>query len=547
VYATVRDNGLLLAEINPLVLDPAGAWIALDGKIEIDDNVVVRRPDLEQLSPPDRLSAIEAVARQAGLAYVELDGSVGLLANGAGLAMATMDLLHAAGLPAANFMDLGGGADERRMGTALRLLFDHPAVKVVFLNLFGGIVSCERVVKVLVQALEGRPPVRPLVLRLAGHGAEAGQALLESLGMPGVFVTRERDAALSCLRACLPEEAARSQSGSPDYVTPARIEVSTCRVDESDVRGVLFDRPAPEMLAAVRHALALDNRSRILVQGATGRAARTHCALMRDYGVNLMAGVTPFKGGAEVEGIPIFDSVRQALRVKGPFDAAISFVPAAGAADAILEAVENGIPFVTCITEGIAQAEMLAVREVLRTRACLLLGPNTPGLILPGRCKLGIMPDQAFAPGPVAILSRSGTLVYEIAAGLSAAGLGQSVCAGIGGDPFVGTDYIPLLEGLRRDPRTRAVLVVGEIGGYAEENLAAHIRATGFEKPLFGFIAGRTAPPGRRLGHAGAILDESGGGVAAKLADMEQAGIRLCHDLDSIAPAIRSVLAETAR
>jgi succinyl-CoA synthetase alpha subunit len=526
LHAAVSRYGLLLAEINPLVLaaTPQGErWIALDGKVEIDDNVRDLRPELERFYQPEHATPEENTAREAGLSFVTLKGWVGLLVNGAGLAMATMDLLNFSGLPAANFMDLGGAADEKRMRTALELLFVNEQVGAVFLNLFGGIVSCEAVARALRDALDGRAPAKPLVVRMAGNQAEAGRAIIAELGHPNIHVGEDMSAALEALERVKP--ATGAWPGFPRPETPPVVARTAAphRVGES----------IPLPLAA---------GAKILVQGITGRAARSHAELMRDYGSRIIGGVTPFKGGEKVLDQPVYNSVHQAMQEHPDLTASIIFVPAAFAADAILEAAANAVPWIVCITEGIPQQDMLAVRAALESSPSRLVGPNTPGVIVPGQTKIGIMPAQVFLPGPVAVFSRSGTLTYETAARLSAAGLGQSICVGVGGDPFVGVDFVTLAELVRDHEQTRAVVVLGEIGGTAEEALAAHVRATGYPKPILSFIAGRTAPEGRRLGHAGAILEEGGGGIETKLQALSQAGIRVCPDIAGIADMVREVL-----
>ena len=524
LYAAVCDYGLLLAEINPLALTPEGDWLALDGKVEIDDNVRDLRPELERFYEPGHASYEENQAREAGLSYVRMEGWVGLLVNGAGLAMATMDLLNFSGLPAANFMDLGGAADRERMRRALGLLFGNNDVKAVFLNLFGGIVSCEAVARAMAEALDGNAPPKPVVVRMAGNGSPEGRDILAGLNQPAIRVFEEMGEALTALRGLRPSDA------------PA---VSFPRVEE------VFASPASpqsDTLTGDVPELGLGAETRILVQGATGKTARLHTRLMQEYGANVVAGVTPFKGGQEVLGFPVYDSVAEALK-RHEVDASIVFVPAVAAADAVLEAASAGIPWVVCITEGIPQRDMLALLDSLESHPCRLIGPNTPGIIVPGKTKIGIMPGHVFTPGPVAVFSRSGTLTYEAAARLSAEGIGQSFGVGIGGDPFVGMRFVDLLEIARYDDATEAVIVLGEIGGRAEEELAAHIRKTGFPKPLLAFVAGRTAPPGKRLGHAGAILEEGAAqGIEGKLDTLRQAGFTICPDLESIPALVRQAL-----
>lgn len=526
LYDAVLANGLLLAEINPLVLDAQGVWTALDGKVEIDDNVRDLRPELEEYYQPEHAAAEENAARAAGLSFVPFDGWVGLLVNGAGLAMATMDLLNFKGLPAANFMDLGGAADEKRMRTALELLFGNDQVKAVFLNLFGGIVSCEAVARALREALDGKAPAKPLVVRMAGTDAKSGREIVEGLGH-GIHVSEGMTSALEALEAIKPD------GDYPAFKRPDPPVLGTEDIESVPDTG----GPAP---------LPLGKQSKVMVQGITGRAARLHTRLMLDYGTNVVAGVTPFKEGEDVLGVPVYNTVHRAMEEHPDVDASIIFVPAAFAAAAILEAASCDVPWIVCITEGIPQGQMLAVREALRTSKSRLVGPNTPGLIVPGGCKVGIMPADVYAPGSVAVFSRSGTLTYETAARLADAGLGISLCVGVGGDPFVGVDFIELVEQVRYHEDTKAVVVLGEIGGAAEEELAAHVRQTGYPKPIFSFIAGRTAPEGKRLGHAGAILEEGGGGIEGKVTTLAAAGIRVCPDIASIPAMVAEVLGNQA-
>ncbi len=509
LYAAVRTHGLLLAEINPLVVTSQGEWLALDGKVEIDDNHLALHPELDRFYAPEHASHEERVARQAGLAFHSLSGRVGLMANGAGLAMATMDLLNDSGLPAANFMDLGGAADLDRMRTALTLLFGDTAVEAVFINIFGGVLSCEKVALALAEALDGQAPDKPLVVRLSGNQAAEGRAILEGLGQGRMRIVSEIGQALDALREFDGQTPAPAGTIGPAVASAASIEPAPFPV------GLPFDQGAP-----------------VLVQGITGRVAQLHTRLMLEYGTNVVAGVTPFKGGQSVLGVPVYNSVAEAVR-EHEVAASIIFVPAAFASDAIMEAAQNRIPWAVCITDGLTQQDMLSVRAELAATGTRLVGPNNPGLIAPGRTKIGIMPGHAFTPGPVAVLSRSGTLTYEVAARLSAVGLGQSLCVGIGGDPFVGTSFIDLCGLLREHDGTRAVVVLGEIGGRAEEDLAAWVTDTGFHKPVVGFIAGRTAPPGKRLGHAGAIL-EGAGGIESKLDAMRAAGFVVCRDLSAL-------------
>jgi succinyl-CoA synthetase alpha subunit len=519
-FRAMLDNGLLLAEINPLIITDDHRFVALDGKVEVDDNFVELNPAMEEYHQPEHATPEENEAREAGLSYVGLDGWVGLMVNGAGLAMATMDLLNFSRLPARNFLDLGGAADHKRMRTALDLLFGDAKVKAVFINLYGGILSCRNVALALREALGGREPEKPIVARMAGNDAAGGVEVLTAMNCSGLHMAADMTEAIRILESIRPDDAPVIEFPEPGTARPEA-------------------RPTPTGHICTA-SLGIDAGTPVLVQGITGREGQLHTRLMQAYGANVVAGVTPFKGGQEVLGVPVYNSIAEAMR-SHEIGASIIFVPPRMAADAVLEAAANEIPWAVCITEGIPQHDMLAAFEQIAASPTRVVGPNTPGIILPGRTKIGIMPTDPFSPGPVAILSRSGTLTYEVAARLTAAGIGQSVCVGIGGDPFIGVNYIDMFEILRNHEETRAVIVLGEIGGQAEENLAEYVVRTGFHKPVVSFIAGRTAPPGKRLGHAGAIL-EKGGGVDRKLETMRRAGFTVCASLEEVARAAAGVV-----
>jgi succinyl-CoA synthetase alpha subunit len=287
-------------------------------------------------------------------------------------------------------------------------------------------------------------------------------------------------------------------------------------------------------------SILVNKNTRVLTQGITGSTGQFHTRACKEYGTQMVAGVTPGKGGSSFEGIPVFDTVERAVAETGA-NATVIYVRPQGAADAMMEAVDAGIPLVICITEGVPVRDMVRVKKYLQSRKSLLLGPNCPGVITPGECKIGIMPGHIHRIGNIGVVSRSGTLTYEAVDQLTRLGLGQSTCVGIGGDPVHGLEFIDVLEMFSKDPGTDAVIMIGEIGGSAEEEAAAWIKAN-MKKPVVGFIAGQTAPRGKRMGHAGAIISGGKGTAKEKIAAMEAAGIRMASSPAQIGQTMKEAL-----
>jgi len=292
-------------------------------------------------------------------------------------------------------------------------------------------------------------------------------------------------------------------------------------------------------------SILVDKNTRLVVQGITGGEGTFHTKQMIEYGTKVVAGVTPGKGGQKHEGVPVFNTVEAAVRETGANTSCI-FVPAAFAPDAIYEAADAGIQLIVCITEGIPARDMTQVYHYLKTTKSRLVGPNCPGVISPGKAKVGIMPGFIHRPGNVGVISRSGTLTYEAVWQITQRGLGQTTCIGIGGDPVVGTRFVDALTLFKEDSDTKAVVIIGEIGGTAEEEAAAFVAAE-FNKPVIGFVAGRTAPPGRRMGHAGAIISGGRGTAAEKIAVMRKAGIHIVESPALIGETVRKILYPSER
>ena len=287
-------------------------------------------------------------------------------------------------------------------------------------------------------------------------------------------------------------------------------------------------------------SILVNKSTKLIVQGITGQAGAFHTKMCKEYGTNVVGGVTPGKGGTDLDGIPIFDSVSDAVLKTGA-NATMIYVPAAFAADAILEAAEAGIGVIICITEGIPVVDMVPVKNFLKGSKSVLIGPNCPGVITPGECKIGIMPGYIHKPGRVGLVSRSGTLTYEAVHQLTQLGIGQSTCVGIGGDPIPGLSFLETLQYFNADPDTDAIVMIGEIGGNAEEVAAEYIKGS-VKKPVVGFIGGQTAPPGKRMGHAGAIISGGSGKASDKIKAMEKAGVAVSMSPATIGETMAKVL-----
>jgi len=287
-------------------------------------------------------------------------------------------------------------------------------------------------------------------------------------------------------------------------------------------------------------SVLVDKSTRVVVQGITGKEGSFHARACRDYGTQVVAGVTPGKGGQKMDDIPVFNTVAQAVKDTGA-NTSLIFVPPPFAADAILEAAAAGCRVIVCITEGIPTLEMVKVMEALKDTGIRLIGPNCPGIISPGQAKVGIMPGHIHMEGPIGLISRSGTLTYEAVYQLTLLGLGQSTCVGIGGDPIIGTNFIDMLQLFQADPQTEGVVLIGEIGGSAEEEAAAFIQAH-MTKPVVAFIAGQTAPEGKRMGHAGAIISGSSGKAGDKIAALTAAGVTMAATIAELGVIVKQVM-----
>ena len=435
------------------------------------------------------------MARERGVTYVKLDGDVGILGNGAGLVMSTLDVVALAGGRPANFLDAGGGSKADEVVTALEVLLSDPKVAVLLINIFGGITRCDEVAEGLLDG--ARPPGRRAADRRAPRRHQRG--------------------------------------GGPGDPGRARAGERRGRVDHA-----LGGAPGGRARGGAGMSILVDASTRLVVQGITGREGGFHATRNKAYGTQVVAGVTPGKAGQEVDGIPVFHTVDDAVEATGA-NTAMVFVPPRFAADAILEGLASGVDLVVCITEGIPAHDMLRVYAQLKRGDKVLVGPNCPGVISPGAATVGIMPTQVFEPGRVGVVSRSGTLTYQISKELGLLGIGQSTVVGIGGDPVVGSGFIDVLERFEADPDTDLVVMVGEIGGTEEESAADFI-ASSMSTPVVAYVAGFQAPPGKQMGHAGAIITGSSGTAQAKKEALEARGVRVGASPTEVASLVEDAL-----
>ena len=467
-----------LIEVNPLIVTNDRRVVALDSKATIDGNALFRHPELAELTDKSAEDPQEAMAKEKGLTYVKLGGNIGILGNGAGLCMSTLDVVAQAGGKPANFLDAGGGSKADAIVDALEVITSDRNVNAILFNIFGGITRCDEIAKGIIEATRRMNISMPMVVRLDGTNSAEGLGILAEADLGNLHVEKTM---LGAAQAVV--ELARTMS------------------------------------------IIVDEGTKLVVSGLTGREGTFHGLRNRDYGTDLVAGVTPGKGGQDVEGVPVFDSIREAVDQRGA-NTSMIFVPARFAAAAIEEAIEAGVETVIAITEGIPVLDMMRVYWKAQEAGTRLIGPNCPGVLSPGKANVGIIPAQFFDTGSIGVVSKSGTLTYQIGNELKQAGAGNSSIVGIGGDPIVGSDFIDVLELYENDPDTELIVMVGEIGGDAEERAADYI-ADSMSKPVVAYIAGFTAPPGKQMGHAGAIISGSSGTAEAKKRALEAKGVRV--------------------
>ena len=479
-----------MVEINPLIISKNDHILALDCKMSFDNNALFRRNQVSELRDKAQENSNEVYASDRGLNYVSLEGNIGNIINGAGLAMASMDMIKLAGGEPANFLDVGGGATPEKMVKAFKLISQDEKVKVILVNIFAGINRCDWVAEGIIQALQKIKINMPLVIRLAGTNVEKGNKILKESKINYIEASTLEDAANKAVKAL-------------------------------------------KELGEKLMSILIDKKTKILVQGFTGKFGSFHAEEMIKYGTSVVGGVTPGKGGQTHLNLPVFNTVKEAVKNTGA-TASILFVPPAFAADSAMEAADAGIKTCVAITDGIPSHDMIKIKRYMRryskTEKMTLIGPNCAGVISPGKTMLGIMPGHIYKEGRVGIIGRSGTLGYEAAQQLKNLNIGVSTSVGIGGDPINGSSFKDILEKFEQDNETDAVLMIGEIGG-PQEVAAGKFAKENMKKPVIAYIAGLTAPKGRVMGHAGAIVSAYGESAVEKVELLKECGVTISKTL----------------
>ncbi len=516
------DNDLLLLEVNPLVVTKTGELVCADAKITVDDNSRFRHKDFGWPEPEH---------------IKPLGGTIGVIANGAGMAMGTMDAIFAAGAHPANFLDIGGGTGEDVFVKNLKEITELPDVTSIIVNIFAGITRCDDIARGIIAAKEQLPGLVPLFIRLEGTNRDKAAELLSEAGI------EMQPSLQACIELALKEEEKKSRQirGAENDRSPMSREVTQGVVQpESDLtEPVSFPARNGDFEGYGRKGSetgSLFTNQNVIIQGITGHHGAFHTDQMLQAGTHIVAGVTPGKGGEEVHGVPVYNSVKETVE-KHAASASVIFVPAPFAKNAAFEAMDAGIQLIVIITEGIPVHDMLAIHEHAVVTNTTIIGPNCPGFIVPGSHKLGIIASHITSPGHATVISRSGTLTYELADALTKKGIGQRLILGIGGDPVQGMTFVEALDIAQNDPETKQILLVGEIGGEGE-NLAADYIAEHVTKPVYGLVVGHSLPAGQTFGHAGSIVGSKGESATEKTAYMTSKGIHMSQTLDELIQSI---------
>ncbi len=519
------ERELALAEINPLFVSDAGC-VAGDAKLVVDLGAVERQPRIAALieARPDIYADANRKLRE-GFDYVEIDpeGEIGLITTGAGLSMMLIDELAARGMKPLNFCDIRTGqmrGSPARVMRVLEWITSRPSLRAVLVSVFAGITDLAEFGGLLATGIEQTPGLRvPVVARLVGRGASEARRILAER-QPAVFVTEDLEEALRRVGSVI----GAAPSPQPPPARGGGVSTAT-------------ELPLPLREGVGGGGLPILSRTTpVIIQGITGRMGRTHAALMRAYGTNIVGGTSTRTDVTEAAGVPVFATCRDAVLATGAI-ASVAMAPPLETLAAVEEALAAGIRVIVTVAEGIPLHDALKIGRAVRRAGATWIGASTPGMAIPGEIKLGFLPDVCLRPGPFAIMSKSGTLSYECGYRLAQAGLGQSVWVGVGGDQVKGVRFADLLPVFFADPRTHAIILVGEVGGSEEEECADALSRLGVCKPVYALIAGREAKEGVSMGHAGALVLGEAGTLASKTRRLNEAGARVFGSIEQLVVA----------
>ena len=536
--ALLLEHELALAEINPLFVSNAGC-VAGDAKIVVDLNAIDRQARIAGLiaARPGIYADANRKLRE-GFDYVELDpqGEIGLVTTGAGLSMMLIDELAARGGKPLNFCDIRTGqmrGSPARLMRVLDWIASGPSLRVVLVNIFAGITDLAEFATLLATAIEGTPKLRvPVVARLVGRNSEDARRILAER-QPNILVTEDLEAALGHVVRKAPPVLAgggRREGGA----NPTKADVRIAPPNRGPLRSASAqgEGKSPELPILS----TLSRATPVIVQGITGRMGRTHAALMRAYGTNIVGGTSTRADSTEAAGVPVFPNCGAAVAATGAV-ASVVMAPPEETLAAVQEALAAGITLFVTVAEGVPLHDAIRIGEVAREAGATWIGASTPGVAIPGEVKFGFLPDVALRPGPLAIMTKSGTLSYEVGYRLARQGIGQSIWVGVGGDSVKGVRFPDLLPLFFADARTQGIILVGEVGGTEEEECADALRALGLRKPVYALIAGREAKEGVAMGHAGALVHGDSGTLAAKTRRLTEAGARCFASVEALVQA----------
>ncbi len=524
IFETFVKMDAMLLEINPLALTSEKNFICLDCKMTIDDYALFRQPELQSIKKFRETNASKNQLMKEGLNYIavsEKEG-VGMFSNGAGLMLDTFDCINNIGAKIRSGIDLGGAVTVEQIKLLLEFMENDPKIKIIFGNIYTAMTGAEKIAAAIIELTKIINQAKPIIVRLEGNEAKESIKSLKTRNIPNLYAYRTTEAALECLKSIYHNKPITAAASDKKYLNNSPIP--KCSSKKINICGITLDR-----------------NLKLIIQGM-GKEGKRYAKKLQEFGMKISAGISPGKGGQNFEGIPIFNTIEQAKKIIDQPDATIIFVPPQSAKNAILEAAYNNIKIINCITEGIPVHDVCLIKSHLKSTPSILIGPNCPGIISPEKCDISIHPYKQYRKGEIAIISRSGSLSYEMSTRLIRVGIGTSLILGIGGDPVPGMTFAEALELIKNNKLIKGVIIIGEIGGQLENKAADYMLKTNYPKPVMLYIAGLTAPKEKRMGHAGALIESSGETAKAKTEYWKEKNLPVCNSLLEIGETAKNLL-----